>query len=241
MIFTFFDVETTGLPKSRTLPVEQQPKICELGIILFDTDNMSVEAQYSQLINPGIKMPDGIMPDGSYDKRFDVIKIHGITDEMVAMQPPFAEVWKEAWRFFGGRSDYMVAHNLPFDKQLLDWELERMGWNGFVLPEGVCTVQEFTHLFGKRPKLTELYERATGKVYEHKHRAIDDTRILLESVTALGFFDAFKGLLGKAAKADLEHDEATGWRPQPIGENHYEAAEREAAAKQDLNVTVFKE
>lgn len=205
MRFALFDTETTGLPKSRTLALDKQPRICELGVLVFDTDAMAVVEEYSQLINPGIPMPE------------DVIKIHGITDEMVQYAPSFKQVWfgedglAPAWRFFGATMNYMVAHNLPFDEQLLRFDLERcMGGANFELPAGICTVQEYTHAFGKRPKLTELYAWATGKTYEHKHRAIDDTRTLLEALLAKDFFTAFK-------------------TPQPIGENHYEVAERLAA------------
>lgn len=178
MIFALCDAETTGLPKSRALPLDKQPRVVELGVILYDARAGKIVDEYNQVINPGILMDD------------EVIKIHGITNEDVAMMPPFAEAWKEAERFFLPPSAFFVAHNAPFDKQLLQWEFDRMAID-FQLPETICSAQEHYHLFGKRPKLVELYKLATGKNYEHKHRAIDDTRVLLEALIALKFFEAF--------------------------------------------------
>ena len=204
MIFALCDTETTGLPKSRTLPLAQQPRVVELGIILYDAWAGKIVDEYNQLINPGMPMPE------------DVIKIHGITDEKVATAPPFAEAWKEAARYFLPPTAYFVAHNAPFDKQLLQWEFDRMSLD-FKLPETICSAQEHYHLFGKRPKLIELYKLATGKTYEHKHRAIDDTRVLLEALQGLKFFDAF----------------VSGIEPRPVEPlkpGTYETPEPEAAA-----------
>lgn len=177
-MFNIWDCETTGLPLSRTVPLDKQPRICELGIILYDSATDAVVDSFSQLINPGIPMPA------------DVIKIHGIRDEDVATMPPFPEVWERARKFFQHPVMHCVAHNAPFDTGMLDFEFRRMGVQ-VTLPHIICSCQEYIHLFGKRPKLTELYEKFTSKKYEHRHRAIDDTRILLEALQAAKFFQAF--------------------------------------------------
>jgi DNA polymerase III epsilon subunit-like protein len=184
MKLTIFDTETTGLPKPSSAPLDKQPRICEIGALVFDTDTMSVVAECSQLINPGIPMPE------------DVIKIHHITDEMVADQPRFDQAFlgKDEFptpiaRLFTD-VDYIVAHNAPFDVSLLQFEFDRLGLM-YKLPQAICTVQEYKHLYGRRLKLTELYTHFTGKEYGHKHRAIDDTRALLEALIAARFFDSF--------------------------------------------------
>jgi DNA polymerase III epsilon subunit-like protein len=121
-----------------------------------------------------------------------VIKIHGITDEMVKDAPTFAQAWGPMSGMFSC-NDYIVAHNAPFDVSLLEFEFDRLGITVF-MPQAICTVQEYRHVFGHRPKLVELYKHYVGKEYPHKHRAIDDTRALLEALIAAKFFESFKDL-----------------------------------------------
>lgn len=51
-------------------------------------------------------------------ERFEFTYIHGITWQMVADAPPFAEVWKQARPLLAG-AQRLVAHNAPFDRGVL--------------------------------------------------------------------------------------------------------------------------
>lgn len=124
----------------------------------------------SWLINPG----ELITPE--------ITKITGITNEMVAEKPLFHVVLPDIRRAFEG-VDMFIAHNATFDIDCLKHELQRAGCTDFPWPpESMCTVQEYVHLFARRPKLTELYEHMLGKPLKQQHRALGDVRALVEIV-----------------------------------------------------------
>ena len=163
------DTETTGLTLPSVSDLEKQPRIIELGICIVQ-DGVMLD-QYSQLINPGVPISA------------EITKITGITNEMLAGQPSFAEVVDLVAALAEG-CDLFVAHNAPFDHALLEFELRHLGEEvvaEFPWPaEIMCSAQEFTHEFGFRPKLTQLYEAKMGKPLEQTHRALDDIKAVAE-------------------------------------------------------------
>lgn len=174
-----FDTETTGFVLPGLVDLDKQPKIIELGLVIVE-DGKVVE-DYNWLINPGIPIPA------------DTIKVHGVTDEMVKDCPDFASVWNEFASGYINGADAVVAHNLPFDKSMVDNEVQHLtgqpfgcGWPAIQ----ICSVQEFVHEFGRRPKLTELYERYMGMPLAQTHRASDDAKALAEVLLKINFFDA---------------------------------------------------
>jgi len=181
-----FDTETTGLVKPGLIDLSKQPKIIELGLVIVESEETPtariwrITEERNWLINPGEPITA------------EITKITGIKDEDVADKPGFEEVWSEAWGYFEG-AGISVAHNHPFDKAMVDNDCRRIdGGEPFkAWPEiQICTVQEFTHVFGHRPKLTDLYERYMGKPLAQTHRASDDAKALAEVLLAINFFDS---------------------------------------------------
>lgn len=176
-----FDTETTGLLKPAGVPLHHQPKVIELGIAIVE--NGIIVAEHNWLIDPDEPISA------------EITKITGIRTEDVADQPPFKVVWNElgAADVFRG-CDAAVAHNMPFDRGMVDNEVSRIigkpfdGWP----PVMLCSAAEFHHVFGKRPRLIELYEHFVGRKLEQTHRAIDDVRATVEALQAAKFFDHFK-------------------------------------------------
>lgn len=167
------DLETTWLMGPEALPIEQQPRMVEVGVtVLSKTKGLKTLEVFSSLINPGTPIPE------------ESVKIHGITDEMVADAPSFPGVYTRLVDlFFGCR--VLIGHNLPFDREVLVTELRRIGrpyqfpWP----PEHICTVEETEHLVdqneGKWFKQQELYELATGEAAHQTHRALGDVEQLV--------------------------------------------------------------
>lgn len=89
--FVIIDFETTGLEDAKPVSV---CIINQKGDILLNT-----------LINPGIPIPA------------DATRIHGITDEMVASAPTFAELYVHFGVIMHGK--HWVGFNLGFDKGVL--------------------------------------------------------------------------------------------------------------------------
>lgn len=175
-----FDTETTGLLLPSSAPLEKQPRIIELGVAVVIDGKL--EASHNWLINPEMEISD------------EITKITGITNEDLVGKPLFRQLLGEIEEAFGG-SDYGIAHNAPFDVGMLTNELALCSRTGFPWPkEIICTVQEFTPLMGKRPKLVHLYENVMGKPLAQTHRALDDAMAVFEVLEKYRFFDQLQGL-----------------------------------------------
>lgn len=174
-----FDVETTDLTLPSAADLEKQPRIIEIGAIAVTESG--IVGELSQLINPGI----------SIDAK--ITKITGIKNEDLVGQPNFADFLPQLRTFFTG-ADMLICHNAPFDSALLRYDLARVGCEDFPWPSDIiCTVQEYTPLFGRRPKLTELYESVLLRPLAQTHRALDDVKALYEVLVADKFFSQIAG------------------------------------------------
>lgn len=168
------DTETTGLLVPGA-PLEQQPKIIELAMLVVHEGE--IVDRFEWLFNPGHPLDP------------QITKITGLTDADLAGKPDFATLHK-AVAFVLMGADLIVAHNAPFDMGMLENEFKRVGipttaaWRGTV----ECTVQNYFHIFGRRPRLTELYEKILGKPLAQTHRAMDDCRALYEILIKDNFF-----------------------------------------------------
>lgn len=178
-----FDSETSGLPVNGG-ELAVQPRIIELGAVFVE--NGEIVGKYSQLIRPG------------FDITAEITKITGITNEDLVHKPNFTEAWNgvsgeqvngnpwnepvESFRDMLKQCATLIAHNAPFDTLMLTFELQRMSLDPkeFIPETVLCTVSEFRHLFGRRAKLTELYEKMTGQPLAQTHRALDDAMALYE-------------------------------------------------------------
>lgn len=99
------DVETTGLDPA------QGHRVCEVALVRYEAGHPTATVQ--QLVNP----QRSIEP-GAYD-------VHGITPEMLADAPLFAEVAPRVAEL--ARDAVLVGHNVWFDTRFLTAELGRVG------------------------------------------------------------------------------------------------------------------
>lgn len=164
------DNETTGLIKSKSLPITQQPHIIEFAAVKLDA-RLEPFAELTFKCNPGIAL-DKVITD-----------ITGLTDADLVNEPPFSAHLSELREFFLGERE-MVAHNCSYDRDMLLFELVRLNsvtkfpWP----PEHICTVEATAHLEGHRLKMTELYAKAMGRPLAQKHRALDDVLALVDII-----------------------------------------------------------
>ena len=154
LTFVAFDTETTGMWAFSN-------RLVELAGVRFRLLEPEAEARFSELVNPRREIPP------------EVIKIHGITDEMVA-DADTAQGVLARFRDFCGPDSILIAHNAPFDISFLACELERYGlppWENMILD----TVDIFRRLF---PGLDSYTLHSLGqrfKVAETQyHRALAD-------------------------------------------------------------------
>jgi DNA polymerase-3 subunit epsilon len=156
----FLDLETTGATATRD-------RITEVGLIEIDRGRLVRE--WSTLVNPGIAIPPRIQA------------LTGISNDMVALAPPFEEIARELWLALEGRM--LVAHNARFDYGFLKNEFRRLG-KTLTLPV-LCTVKLSRKLFPQqqRHNLDSLISRHDIRC-EARHRALGDARVLWQLAQA---------------------------------------------------------
>ena len=155
-----FDTETTGLLAPRAARISRQPSIIEFYGEIIDGD----EIHY--LFNPEMKLPHFITT------------ITGLRDNDLKDKPPFRSRAKKIVDFIE-RADIIVAHNLSFDKGIIDINLERAKLDPPKWPRGICTVEATEHLYGRRMSLTDLYVDVFGQGFK-AHRAKEDVKALIK-------------------------------------------------------------
>ncbi len=167
-----FDTETTGLPSSK-LSLDKQPSIVQFAGVVYqlnDLGNMDVVKQVDILINPKKDIP------------VVTTLIHKITNEMVKDKPDFVKVSVEIKQLFL-EIDLVVAHNIAFDKKLLEIEFARLGqkldfwptdiYDTMLESVNLCRLPSKNRGF-KSPRLSELHQYLFGKDFENAHNALDD-------------------------------------------------------------------
>lgn len=163
--FVVFDIETTGLSPKNDM-------ITEIGAVKIE-DNKIV-GEFSQLINPQRKIPDNI------------VKLTGITDDMVKDMPTIEEVLPRFEKFI--EDAVLVAHNASFDVGFIRDKFSRLGKE---IDNAVLDTLELSRaLFPqlKSHKLNIIAKHLNVSLINH-HRAVDDAKataeILLKSLEIL--------------------------------------------------------
>lgn len=112
----FFDTETTGFVQDR-LPIDHpdQPYVVQLAAELTEDDGEPV-AGFSFIIDPGI---------GEITIPARAAEVHGITDERAAQLGVSAAFALSAFTHLYQRSNLVVAHNIKFDRAVIETAIAR--------------------------------------------------------------------------------------------------------------------
>lgn len=165
MTIIVFDTETTGLLAPIAAGQEYQPHLIDLYAIKL-SDNLELIDTFTIRCRPPIEIPD------------EAIKVHGITNDDIKDAGPFSSVYLAISNFFLG-SDYLVGHNLMYDKMVLYWELFRLGkvmnfpWS----IRGICTAEASSQHLGYRLNLTDLHMKLFSESFTGAHSASSDCEI----------------------------------------------------------------
>ncbi len=154
--YVVVDLETTGSDPSTH-------RITEIGAVRVRGGRIVEE--WTSLVRPGRRIPSFI------------VKLTGITDEMVATAPEFHRIAGELRAFIGDA--IFVAHRAKFDHGFLRAEFDRVGIRlaGPVL----CTVVEMKRFFPGLPSYgLAALSAHFGVSLESHHRALCDARATAE-------------------------------------------------------------
>lgn len=164
MKLLFLDTETTGLPKKWGRPateVDNWPRVVEVGVVSIDTEARTV-MRAGTLIQPdGFEIP----PEAS--------AVHGITTQIAAEKGSHRQVVFGWVHGLARTADRVIGHNIKFDVDCIGAEFHRLEYPLMPLPT-ICTMFGTKHMFGKWPKLAELYKKVFAKDFEDAHRALSD-------------------------------------------------------------------
>jgi DNA polymerase-3 subunit epsilon len=154
----FLDLETTGATAAFD-------RITEIGLI--EVERGEYVREWSTLVNPQMRIPPFIE------------SLTGISNDMVAPAPTFAEVAQELKARIHGK--LLIAHNARFDYGFLKAEFGRLDTR--YSSDLVCTVKLSRKLFPghARHNLDTLMERH-GIACDARHRALGDARVLWDLV-----------------------------------------------------------
>lgn len=185
-MITFFDTETTGLPKDWKAPMTQLdnwPRVIQLAWLTTDMKGNTLD-QRELLIKPdGWEIPtDKFWIDHGFNTETSIANGHPLpgvlTDFVTDLE----------------KSEYLVSHNMDFDHKVLGAEMLRYQIKGKRLLK-ICTKDASTDWckipFGghrgylsrakgryKWPKLEELYAKLFGRDFDNKHQAGGDVAAL---------------------------------------------------------------
>lgn len=154
--YAIVDLETTGGRASRN-------RVTEIGIVIYDGEK--VVETYQTLVNPETYIPSNI------------IRLTGITDEMVSTAPKFFEVAKRVVELTQDR--IFVAHNSRFDYDFLREEFRRLGYT--FSQKQLCTVRLTRKIFpGLKSYSLGNLTKHFGIELENHHRALADATATTE-------------------------------------------------------------
>ncbi len=155
-IYAIIDIETTG-------GMPRRDKITEIAIVLHDGNK--ILDKFNSLINPDRSIP------------YEITRITGIRDDMVANAPRFYEVAKKVVQMTEGA--IFVAHNVRFDYGFIKEEFAKLGYT--YTRKQLCTVRM------SRKAFPGLKSYSLGNLIKHfnisvsaRHRALDDTLATVE-------------------------------------------------------------
>ena len=179
-MYLFFDTETNGLPNFTRSPLDaSQPRVTQIAALLLDKDkNIRGELNFLLRLPEGAEIPSKIT------------ELTGITEEMCDEYGLDTVTAFDAFTSFVQSAEFIIAHNIKFDRFLLDAVLRHF-------PEKTyqCTMEMALPIvklpptdkmraagrFGyKQPKLQEAYKHFFGTEFQKAHDAMADVKACAE-------------------------------------------------------------
>ena len=192
----FLDTETTGLPKRRNASysdVDNWPRLVQLAWVTIDESGRELSA-VEHIVKPdGFSIPS------------EASKIHGITTDMAKRSGTgLLEVLVE-FASAVERSSTVVAHNVDYDRPVLEAEFIRSGLQCFLGDKKLmCTKESSTEYcalpgpYGyKWPTLDELHHKLFNTPMGAAHNALVDVRACMKCYFEL----ENRGVIGGSSNA----------------------------------------
>ncbi len=183
-MYLFFDTETNGKALNFNAPatdLNNWPRVTQLGWQVYDKDENLI-SEKSLLIKP-----DGwVVPKEKF-----FIDNNMSTERCEEFGIPLSEAVSQLIEDME-KSDYLIAHNMAFDINVIGAEFIRLGTKPTKELTQICTMKEGTNYCKipsfrgyKWPTLTELYTKIFNEGFEGAHDALDDVKACSKSFFAM--------------------------------------------------------
>jgi DNA polymerase-3 subunit epsilon len=158
----FLDTETTGL--------DEQAEVVELAIL----DHQG-NPKWEGLIRPTVPITPKLT------------EIHGISNDMVADAPTWADVHGEIWEILAG--NLIVTYNAEFDARIIRQTCALHGLRGYAA-EWACAMQMYQDHTGNHKwiKLVDAAAECGVDPVGQAHRAATDALMCLQIVQKIAWF-----------------------------------------------------
>lgn len=170
------------LSKLLRFQAPENAAIREQTLVIFDFETTGLDSKRDQIIEIGaLRVEKGVVTDEfssliQVDQKLDetIVKITGITDEMLEGQPRIEEVLGAFLDFIQGA--ILVAHNADFDMGFLRSASEKQGyqldWPCF------CTLKMARQVLPElESKNLDTLAKHYGLEFEARHRSIGDCKV----------------------------------------------------------------
>jgi DNA polymerase III epsilon subunit-like protein len=180
-MYLFFDTETNGKAITFNAPVKKLdnwPRVTQLGWQLYDKEEKLI-GEKSLLIKP----------DGwTIPKTEFFIENNMSTERCEEFGIPISEAIGQLIKDME-KSEYLIAHNLIFDVNVIGAEFIRLGVKSNKKLKKFCTMRGSTNICKfpnpkggyKWPTLTELHKFLFKEGFEGAHDALDDVKACAKS------------------------------------------------------------
>ncbi len=175
----FYDTETTGFMNANKKPDHpDQAHLVQLAAQLVTLSNETI-MEFSLIVNPGVPIPPR------------ATEVHGITDDMAKEFGVSPSTAVDFFLKFYGHAEIVSAHNIAFDKQVMETAIMRRGGVFVPLRKPLyCTMEKAHNVVKapptarmvaagrtgiKKPNLSECMQHFFGEDHTNAHDAMADT------------------------------------------------------------------
>lgn len=175
-MFLFFDVETTGMPRSWKAPMSDTfnwPHVVQIAWQVYDEKRVLLDVQDHIILPEGWEIP------------YASERIHRISTEKALAEGQPVKGVLDSFKKAIDTVEYVIAHNIDFDTKVIGAEFIRKGISHNLFnTEQYCTMRESTwycKIPGKGgkykwPKLEELHQKLFGAKFADAHNALVDVQ-----------------------------------------------------------------